>query len=263
MPLIQNDRYPRNDRTQVPTTAGDIRTMAGLAREQRINASHVQPAVRSQETTDGVTLSTTQTITGNKTISGNTTFTGQFSVSNTSNAAFEFNDATTVTAPQTVVYRHNTSGTPGANFGMTIRHQLKSSTTNNQTAASTVITWDDATHATRRARMALSVNDAAGGKTGIIMATSGTAVQLGFFGTSPTVRTAAYTQTYATTSRTVAAYTADTESVAYTGAADGEAKLADLNALRVAYENLRVAHESTTQVLNQVLDDLQAYGLLA
>lgn len=187
MPLIQNDRYPRNDRTQVPTTAGDIRTMAGLARELRINASHVQPAVRSQETTDGVTLSTTQTITGNK------TFTGQFSVSNTTNSAFEFNDATTVTAPQTAVFRHNTSGTPGAGFGMTLRYQLESSTTVNQTASSVVVTWDDATHATRRARIAWSVNDAAGGKTGIIMATSGTAVQLGFFGVAPVVKPTALT----------------------------------------------------------------------
>lgn len=85
---------------------------------------------------------------------------------------------------------------------------------------------------------------------------------IGFFSTTPIARTAAYTQTYSTASRTHAAYTSDTESVAYTGATDGEAKLADLNALRVAYENLRVAYESSSKVLNQVIDDLQAYGLL-
>lgn len=39
-------------------------------------------------------------------------------------------------------------------------------------------------------------------------------------------------------------YTPDDQSAAYTGAADGEAKLADLNALRAAYENLRAAVES-------------------
>ncbi len=86
--------------------------------------------------------------------------------------------------------------------------------------------------------------------------------KLAFYGVTPVVRSAAYTQSYATASRTHAAYTPDSESSAYTGAADGEAKLADLNALRVAYENLRVAYESTAQVLNQVLDDLQANGLL-
>jgi len=72
-----------------------------------------------------------------------------------------------------------------------------------------------------------------------------------------------YSQPYSTTSRTHAAYVADAESVAYTGSlVDSEAKLADLNALRVAYENLRVAYESTSKVLNQVIDDLQALGLL-
>ena len=40
------------------------------------------------------------------------------------------------------------------------------------------------------------------------------------------------------------AYTADDESAEYTAAADGEAKLSDLNALREAYENLRAMCES-------------------
>lgn len=84
----------------------------------------------------------------------------------------------------------------------------------------------------------------------------------GAFGVTPVARAAAYTQSYSTASRTHAAYTADNESAAYTGAADGEAKLADLNALRVAYENLRAAYESTSQVLNSVIDDHQAYGWL-
>jgi hypothetical protein len=88
-----------------------------------------------------------------------------------------------------------------------------------------------------------------------------TSTKVGFFSVTPVVRASAITQTYSTTSRTHAAYTADPESGAYTGAADGEAKLVDLNALRVAYENLRVAYESTSQLLNAVVDDLQAYGL--
>lgn len=82
----------------------------------------------------------------------------------------------------------------------------------------------------------------------------------GVFNTTPATRTAAYTQAYATASRTLAAYTADSESVAYTGAADGEATLADLNALRVAYENLRAFVESIAGVLNSHTDDLQLYG---
>lgn len=85
----------------------------------------------------------------------------------------------------------------------------------------------------------------------------------GFFGVAPVVRPSAYTQTYATADKTLAAYTADVESVAYTGAADGEAKLVDLNALRVAYENLRALAEDTAQMVNSVVDDLQALGLVA
>ena len=40
------------------------------------------------------------------------------------------------------------------------------------------------------------------------------------------------------------------------------ATVADLNALRVAYENLRAFVEDGIQMLNAVVDDAQAYGLL-
>lgn len=85
---------------------------------------------------------------------------------------------------------------------------------------------------------------------------------IGFYGVTPVARPAAYTQTYSTADRTLSAYTADDESVAYTGAGDGEAQLADLNALRTAYENLRAFVEDIAQMLNSVTDDLQAVGLL-
>jgi hypothetical protein len=84
----------------------------------------------------------------------------------------------------------------------------------------------------------------------------------GFFGTAPITKPSAYTQTYATADKTLAAYTPDAESAAYTGALDGEAKLADLNALRVAYENLRAFTEDLAQHHNSLLDDLQALGLV-
>ena len=45
------------------------------------------------------------------------------------------------------------------------------------------------------------------------------------------------------------AYTADAEATPYVGATDGEAKLDDLNALRVAYENLRSDHEGLRTAL--------------
>jgi hypothetical protein len=70
----------------------------------------------------------------------------------------------------------------------------------------------------------------------------------------------AYVQTYSTADRTFSAYTSDPENAAYTGAADGEAKLADLNSLRVAYENLRVFTEDLAALVNAMVDDMQSAG---
>lgn len=90
---------------------------------------------------------------------------------------------------------------------------------------------------------------------------------IGFYGVTPVARPAAYTQTYSTADRTLAAYTADNESAAYTGIDNAQvgtvyAQLTDLNALRTAYENLRAFVEDLAQHHNSVLDDLQAVGLL-
>lgn len=93
------------------------------------------------------------------------------------------------------------------------------------------------------------------------LASTNTSQLLSFWGATAVARQAAFTQTYSTADRTLGAYTPDSESVAYTGAADGEAKLVDLNALRVAYENLRAFTEDLAQHHNALLDDLQLYGL--
>ena len=90
----------------------------------------------------------------------------------------------------------------------------------------------------------------------------GSAAQVGFFNVGPVSKQAGFTQAYSSADRTISSYTADNEGSAYTGAADGEAKLADLNALRVAYENLRAHAEDVGQGLNAVIDTLQAYGLV-
>jgi Pectate lyase superfamily protein len=91
--------------------------------------------------------------------------------------------------------------------------------------------------------------------------------KLGFYGATPVVRPAAYTQTYSTADRTLDAYTSDSEGSAYTGINNLQggtpyAQVADLNTLRVAYENLRVFTENAVQVLNSLLDDQQSLGLV-
>lgn len=90
---------------------------------------------------------------------------------------------------------------------------------------------------------------------------------VGFYGVTPVARPTAYTQNYTTTTRTIDAYTTDTESVAYTGIDNAQAgtvyaTVADLNALRTAYENLRVSYDNLISAYTQTLDDLQAVGLL-
>jgi hypothetical protein len=95
---------------------------------------------------------------------------------------------------------------------------------------------------------------------------SGGVHRIGFFNVTPQARPAAYTQTFSTASRTMNAYTSDPESGAYTGIDNAQvgtvyATVADLNTLRVAYENLRAMSENVQQVVNSIIDDHQGYGL--
>ncbi len=86
---------------------------------------------------------------------------------------------------------------------------------------------------------------------------------LGFYNAAAVTKPSAYTQTFSTAAKTVSAYTTDPESSAYTGSSvDSEAKLVDLNSLRVAYENLRASHDNLLQVVTAIIDDLQALGLV-
>lgn len=89
--------------------------------------------------------------------------------------------------------------------------------------------------------------------------------KLGFFGVTPVAKRSAYTQTYATADKTLGAYTPNSQASAYSSTpADlaHAATLVDLNALRVAYENLRAFVEDGIQMSNAVVDDLQALGLV-
>lgn len=80
----------------------------------------------------------------------------------------------------------------------------------------------------------------------------------------PTTRTT-ITQTYSTADATFSAYSADAESVEYSGGSTDAALAlnADLNALRTAYETLRAHAEDSGKLLNSVVDALQAAGILA
>ena len=74
-----------------------------------------------------------------------------------------------------------------------------------------------------------------------------------------------FVQNYATADLTLSAYTPDDESAAYTGLATGlggtpYASVIDVNALRVAVENLRAFSEDAVGLVNSVVDYFQSRG---
>ncbi len=75
-----------------------------------------------------------------------------------------------------------------------------------------------------------------------------------------------YVQLYTPTNKTLPAYTSDPKSSAYTGGLLDllqAARLTDVNALRVAYENLRVMSEALAAQHNQLIGDLKAMGMIS
>jgi hypothetical protein len=93
---------------------------------------------------------------------------------------------------------------------------------------------------------------------------SGATQKLGFWGATPVARPSAYTQTYATASKTHAAVTQLAAPAGGTGAAAGawstaanrDLAIASINAARTDIANLK-------NLVNAVIDDLQAMGILA
>jgi len=82
-------------------------------------------------------------------------------------------------------------------------------------------------------------------------------VRVGGFGMMGT-----FVQTYSTADKTLSAYTPDAESGAYTGIDNAQggtpyAAVADVNALRVAVENLRALGEDLAAFVNSLVDELQ------
>lgn len=76
-----------------------------------------------------------------------------------------------------------------------------------------------------------------------------------------------YVQTYSTADRTMPAYAPNVRSTAFAGIDNAQAgtvyaKLADLNTLRAAYENLRAHAEATGKIVNALVQDLKAAGII-
>ncbi len=172
-------------------------------------------------------------------------------------------DAGTTTVTTALTLSHNSTGTPAAGFGGNIVGVLESSTTEGQSAIALEWKWAQATHASRKAEGRLFAYDTAAREC-IAFGADGSNPTVGLYGVAPVARPAAYTQTYATATRTHsnAAQTAVATTGAtnvtpygYTTAAQADDIVTQLNAARTDILNLK-------QVLNQVIDDLQALGPL-
>lgn len=99
----------------------------------------------------------------------------------------------------------------------------------------------------------------------IVITTAGVRFEtnVGFFATTPVARAGAYTQTFATADKTHANATGasvvttavtQTSPFGYAGAAQGDAVATTINQIIVDLADLK-------QLVNSVIDDLQAYGL--
>lgn len=131
-------------------------------------------------------------------------------------------DAGTTNTPSTFVIDHTTSGTPAAGFGHNVFFSAKSSTTATQRIAVFQSTWVDATHATRKGRIAFFASDASNEREGLRIEASGTAPMVGLYGTTAIAQYATtgtatgFTAGAGTTATHLSTFTGNTGSAAYT-----------------------------------------------
>jgi hypothetical protein len=89
---------------------------------------------------------------------------------------------------------------------------------------------------------------------------------MGLLATTPTAVTTGYTWTYATQAKAFPAYISNPQGAAYVGGLLDllqAARLTDLNAVRVAMENLRVFTENLAQQHNAISIALRDAGLIS
>ena len=116
--------------------------------------------------------------------------TGEITIEGTSTgavASFKARDALTTSGVTGLLLTHNSSGTPGAGFGVTLSFALETTTTENTTAADDDVTWTTATHASRAARRSFYIYDTAA-REALRIEASGSAAMIGFLGASAAVQ---------------------------------------------------------------------------
>lgn len=113
---------------------------------------------------------------------------------------FSLTNATTNAAVTVGTLTKNVTGAGvgAAGLGPRLTLAAESSTTPDTTQADVTATWTDATHATRKSRLALSAYDSAAAREGIRIEADGSVARLGFFGATAVVKPTALTTQLAT-----------------------------------------------------------------
>ncbi|HRT43314.1 MAG TPA: hypothetical protein P5223_14780 [Phycisphaerae bacterium] len=104
-------------------------------------------------------------------------------------------DATTNAAVtvETLTKNVTGAGVGAAGLGPRLVFAAESSTTNDTQQADITATWTDATHASRKSRLALSASDSAAAREGLRIEADGSVARLGFFGATAVVKPTALT----------------------------------------------------------------------
>jgi hypothetical protein len=139
------------------------------------------------------------------------------------------------------------------------------SSTQTRTVMDVTPSFATATDASRKARAIIQIYDTAAREAFRIEA-DGSNPMIGFLGAAAVVRAAAFTQTYSTSDRTHNNVTSS--AVATTGASDTDPRWAyttqaQADAIPVAINAVAADLLDLKQLVNAVIDDLQAYGLQA
>ncbi len=108
-------------------------------------------------------------------------------------------DATTNAAVtvETLTKNVTGAGVGAAGLGPRLVFAAESSTTNDTQQADITATWTDATHASRKSRLALSASDSAAAREGVRIEADGSVARIGFFGATAVVKPTALTATVA------------------------------------------------------------------
>jgi len=198
---------------------------------------------------------------------------------------FAIADAVTAAVSTALTVQHGSTGTPAVGFGASMLFNLHDSTNVYRTAASWDVQWEDPVATTHDSKIVFRAITNGTYPSPNILELSGLNQQatvggklkvtgnVGFNNLGPIAIPTAYTQTYATATRTHANQTqatltdstlgtATTTIAAVSGTGDDTTINDDLASIVAQVNNIRADVANLKQLVNSLIDDGQAYGLL-